>query len=231
MIQEPRFDEWLRGQLVEAYGMERETWAVDQVRRVIDKINGVRNREPQFTVEVLWLREMTAFTAPGRFIYISRRLLERLPHDDAVAMALAHEAAHHDLDHLADFGGWTRRLPRKAGSWLVARLFRAIERRVYSQEHEFEADRYGLRLCRQANFDGLKCLELFDIMKQYVLDYGDDEAAYGSDAEQDIQFAENAADWIFLKLRAEFSKLRRRTHPAISDRKSALKAELAKMRL
>ena len=179
MTPETPFDEWLRGQLVEAYGMERETWAVDQVRRVIDKINSVRNREPQFTVEVLWLREMTAFTAPGRFIYISRRLLERLPHDDAAAMVLAHEAAHHDLDHLADFAGWTRRLPRTAGSWLVARLFRTIERRVYSREHEFEADRYGLRLCRQANFDGLKCLELFDIMKQYVLDYGDEEALRG----------------------------------------------------
>src|SRR5579859_5836613 len=96
-------DEWLRQALLDEFGPEQESvpWAADQLSRVMKRLSSVRPfRAPKIDAEVLWVREVTAFTVPGHYVYISRRLMERCASDDPVALVLAHEIAHHDLGHL-----------------------------------------------------------------------------------------------------------------------------------
>jgi Zn-dependent protease with chaperone function len=219
---EQPFDEWLRGVLVASHGMESETWAIEQIRRVMWKLNRVRRKKPKFHVEVLWMNEMTAFTAPGRFIYISRRLLERCS-DDELALILAHEAAHHDLGHIE--GSWALKLPRFLGRTLVAALFRLLEGRAYSHEWEFAADQRAMELCLAAGFDGQRALGLLDLLTMNAIDYGDLDAAFGIEDESDS--AEHALDWLFLKGRGLLA--RKGSHPALADRKTKLRQQLQKI--
>src|SRR5579862_7518712 len=97
--------EWLHRELVAAYGVETEAWARERVRRVERQLQVKRAPAPRMQPEILWLPEATAFTAPGRYLYISRELLQRAASDDPVAFVLAHEMAHHDLGHLDAFRG------------------------------------------------------------------------------------------------------------------------------
>jgi hypothetical protein len=107
----------------------------------------------------------------------------------------------------------------------VAWSIRAIERRLYSQEHEFAADERALELCLRAGYSGPDCLKLFDILKAYALDYGDEEAVYGVDDELDL--AENPLDRLFLQARSW--RLRRKSsHPPLTERHARLRALLAR---
>ena len=79
------FGEWLHEQLREAVVFETEAWALDRVRRVEQRLQAGRPETERLVVEIPWLDEVTAFTAPGRYIYISRRLFERCATDAEVA--------------------------------------------------------------------------------------------------------------------------------------------------
>ena len=69
-------------------------------------LNAARAPLAPMVAEVLWLSAPTAFTLPGSYIYITRRLIERCTSDAPVAFALAHEIAHHDLGHLKRGERW-----------------------------------------------------------------------------------------------------------------------------
>jgi beta-barrel assembly-enhancing protease len=127
----------------------------------------------------------TAFTAPGRYIYISRRLYERCATDEQVALVIGHEIAHHDLRHLDLFARWAPKIISLPGAELFALAFHAFERRIYGPEKECEADRHGIDLCLAAGYDPHRCLELFDILESYALDLGDLDIVYGPDEADD----------------------------------------------
>jgi hypothetical protein len=69
--------EWLHAQIDEAALFEQDAWAIDRVRRVEDRLQSGRPQSERLLVEIPWLDVFTAFTAPGRYIYFSRRLYER----------------------------------------------------------------------------------------------------------------------------------------------------------
>lgn len=75
--------------------IEEEPWAVDRVKRVMDRLLG--DRASEFVVVIPWIDLVTAFTTPGRYIFFARRLYERCSTDEEVALILAHEIAHHVL--------------------------------------------------------------------------------------------------------------------------------------
>jgi len=68
------FGEWLHQQTREAIHFEDEAWAIDRVRRVEERLQAGREAAQRLVVEIPWLDEVTAFTAPGRYIYFGRRL-------------------------------------------------------------------------------------------------------------------------------------------------------------
>ena len=94
------FGDWLHEELVSEYAGEIEAWAIERVRRVMARLNAERPDGAPLVAEILWVPACNAFTTVGSYVYISRRLLERLPSDDATAFVLAHEIAHHDCGHL-----------------------------------------------------------------------------------------------------------------------------------
>lgn len=173
------FSAWLHRELVEAYATETEAWAVERVGRVMARLNAARRGRPPLAAEILWLPECNAFTAPGRHVYISRRLLERCPTDDAVAFILAHEAAHHDCGHLALFAGWAEWVPRSLAGGYVAALLVKLQHVTYGPEREAEADLHAIRRCVEMGYHGDRCAQLLEILENYALDVGDYDGVFG----------------------------------------------------
>jgi len=219
------FGEWLHDQIQDAAHFETEAWAIERVRRVQDRLQVDRPEPERLIMEIPWLEVVTAFTGPGRYIYFSRRLYERCPTEEQVALVIAHEIAHHDLGHIHLFAGWAPKIIGLPGAKLFAFAFHALERRLYGPEKECDADRHGLNLCLAAGYDGLRCLELFDILEQYALYLGDDDMVYGPDEESDDELDEDA-NW---KTKAQiWAWQRRRGYLPIRDRRQMLLKHLQK---
>jgi Zn-dependent protease with chaperone function len=173
------FSEWLHRRLVAEFAKETEAWARERVERVTGRLNRERLRRPALNVEILWIAPCSAFTLTGRHIYLSRRLLERLPTDDATAFVIAHEMAHHDCGHFALFAGWADRLPRNRATGYLASALRVAEHQVQSPERENEADLHALQLCMKAGYDGELALQALAILENAVLDAGDYDGVFG----------------------------------------------------
>src|SRR5688500_15011589 len=93
----------LHAAIHESYVVEAAGWASEQVERIAYRLQADVEERKRLRVEVPWLEQFTAFTAPGEYIYISRRLLEVCRTDEAGAFVFAHEVAHHRLGHMAVF--------------------------------------------------------------------------------------------------------------------------------
>ncbi len=206
--------DWLHDALVEAYGMDRETWSVGIVEGVMARLHKVLPPSVRLTPVVLWLRPLTAFTTPGHYVYVSRRLLERPLSDDAVAL---------ELGHVELFQGWLRHLPRGIPGTILAAAYRLAERRVYGPERELAADARGLELCLAAGYEGRLCLRLFDILSADAEDRGDLAGAFGPDEEIDPLIADKlyakASVWLWERLRG---------YPSLRRRHELLRARLSK---
>lgn len=186
------FGDWLHEEMHKVIYFEEEKWALERVARIDERLQAGRASMERLIVEIPWIEEVTAFTAPGRYIYFGRRLYERCYTDEQVAMVIAHEIAHHDLAHVNLFAGWAPKLTKLPGAHLFAFAFHALEHRLYSPKKECAADRHGLDLCLAAGYLGQKCLELFDILEHYALDMGDYDMVYGPDTESDDELDDNA---------------------------------------
>ena len=160
---------------------------------------------------------------PGRYIYVSRRLLELCRTEEAAAFVIAHEIAHHDLGHLDQLARW---LPSAAGAGLVRLLtvlVRCMENLLFSSQKESEADRHALELCREAGYDTGQCLLIFDILEKYALDVGDLDGALGRD-DFDEEVRDTSA-WR-KKWRSAWYRIRR-GYPSIRERRQQLREHLA----
>jgi predicted Zn-dependent protease len=202
---EPSVDEWLRNDLLAEFGPEKESvpWAADRVSRVMKRLLAVRPvGAPAIEAEILWVREVTAFTVPGRYVYISRRLIERCASDEPVALALAHEIAHHDLGHLHGLDALAASAPKELPSFAHGRALllvslSLIERRVHGPEHEAAADARALEMCLAAGYNGDRCLQLFDVMESDALDKGDLDGVFGlEDAIDPASHGHGAHGWL-----------------------------------
>jgi predicted Zn-dependent protease len=174
--------EELHREIVAEFATETEAWATERVDRVMARLNSARPGREQLGAHVLWIRECTAFTTPAPYVYLSRRLLEKLPSDETTAFVLAHEAAHHDCGHLDLFENGLRMLPRGAVSTLAAAVFRHLEHRMYGPEREAEADLRALDMCIDAGYNGERCLQAFDILENESLDRGDISGVFGPES-------------------------------------------------
>ena len=108
----------------------------------------------RFETVVIWSDEHTAFTVPGRTIYVSRRLLERLADDDAAAFVVAHELAHHRLGHVPKPLTAASKVPL----WVLLGVLRNL---IARPDHEREADLVAIQMCLDAGYDLERCLGAF----------------------------------------------------------------------
>ena len=210
--------DWLYSEIESTTIFERSGWAVESVQRVGEKLQGVRPHKERFEVKVPWLEHFTAFTAPGKFIYVSRRLLEMCRDDEMAAFVIAHEIAHHDLGHLDIFPEWLPNLTGTAIAPLLTIFYRNLETVFYGPEKESAADKYAVDLCMEAGYDIEKCLSFFDVLEKFALDIGDLDIVFGPD-ESDEELDKHA-DWV-TRLRIWWFKIRRGYLP-IRDRRQML---------
>ena len=175
------FGEWLHSQLQEAVYFETEAWALDRVKRVEDRLQAKRPDNLRLVVEIPWMEVVTAFTSPGRYIYITRSLYQLCSTDAEVAMVIAHEIAHHDLGHVSLFANWAPKIIHFPGATLLTYAFLTLERHIYGPRKECEADCHGLDLCVEAGYDAQGCMGLFDILEQYAWDMENSDVIYGPD--------------------------------------------------
>jgi predicted Zn-dependent protease len=153
--------------------VEQTGWAPELCASVCDRLQEGTPEELRYVPVVLWMSRANAFIAPGRYVYITRALLDRPGMSEpAVALALAHEMAHGDLGHTG--GNRFRFLPLPI---LIPILF--AQRAVYSTAMESDADAHGLVRCLAAGYDGAACVKLFDVLAHLHEDYGAIDAAYG----------------------------------------------------
>lgn len=177
------FGDWLHAECVASLEPETSAWALERVTRVMARLNAQRPDGRALAVEVLRMAHPTAFTAPGRWIYFGRALLERLHTDEMVAFVLAHEAAHHDCGHLVSLQrGWGALLPANVAGTVVAGALGTFSHVLHGPEREAEADRYAVALCLDAGYDGSYCLQAFDVMENLALDRGDYDGVFGPEA-------------------------------------------------
>ncbi len=204
--------------------LERADWTLDRVERVLKKIQAARTSSNKFRVVIPWLQEFTAFTAPGKYIFISRRLFEVCPNDEMIAFIIGHEIAHHDLGHIRVFPDWFRMGTSLELRILLLALYRTIETRIYGPEQECDADRYALDLCTKAGYDAPKCIALFDVLERYALDIGDLDMVFGPD-ESDDELSTDATWGTKIRL---WLFQRKRGYLPIRDRKKMLEDHFLK---
>lgn len=156
--------DWLRTRIEGEFVVERDGWAGERVDRVTAALQRDVPAAERLTTLVLWMNAWTAFTGPGRTLYVSRRLLETLPTDAAAAFVVAHELAHHQLGHV----------PRLASGWRAAPTLALamLQRLVHTAAHERDADLRAIELCVAAGYDVDACLVTLARMEHEALDWG-----------------------------------------------------------
>jgi predicted Zn-dependent protease len=224
-------DERIHANLMGDLGLGKRDFSHDSVERVMAALNDARSPLPPMIGEVLWMSVPLAFTLPGRYVYISRSLIEYCRSDAAVAFALAHEIAHHDLGHVKRVGHmFAAEGLAHAPERLALLLVEFLSRRLYSQDHEFWADAYAIGLCRRADFDPTACLQCFDVLTQYSLDHRDLDGVYGSDAE--LELDPGAAGTTLSRALVEvrlWAARHRRPHPSLHERRQTLLKQISAM--
>ena len=61
--------EWLHQEIVDTLHIETDAWAVERVNRVASQLQAGRPAADRLKVVVPLIRPITAFTAPGRWIW------------------------------------------------------------------------------------------------------------------------------------------------------------------
>jgi hypothetical protein len=212
---------WIHQRLVDAYAAEGEGWALDQVRRIDARLQADVPEAERLETLVLWIPEANAFTFPGRYVYLGRKLMERARGDEPLAFIVAHEMAHHHLGHTGHTVALLDRLPEAlqdlAADLVASRWF------ATNAEREAETDAHALNLCLAVGYDPRRCLKAFDLLEENALDWGDRQAVFGPDAAieaavaGDPEWMVRAREWLYE---------RRSGYPALRERKARLLAAL-----
>ncbi len=198
--------------------IEKSDWSIEKIAKTMNQFQSIKTIPSDFKVVVPWLDQFSAFTAPGNYIFISRKLFELCRTDEILAFLIAHEMAHHELGHFSVFPTWFRSISSFNVQMLLMAPYRAFESRIFGPENECDADRRAIENCIKAGFDANLCLELFDVLEKYALDVGDLNMVYGP-SESDDELLEGASwetkfkIWLFQ---------RKRGYLPIRDRKKML---------
>lgn len=213
------FGEWFLGEIKKVFLVKRSEW----VDGIAARLQANRPQEERREVVIIWLSEMTAFTAPGRYIYVSGRLMEYCSGEAPLAFTIAHELAHHDLGHLRYFPTSLQGLAAHWVTQIILLAVHGIEHFFYSPEREAAADRHALDLCINAGYDPSLCLWLFDQLETRLLDMGDIAGVYGPQ-ESDDELLPNAP---FMTKFRIWAWQRTRGYLPVRDRRRALEVYLA----
>jgi predicted Zn-dependent protease len=141
-----------------------------------------------YHVLILDSPELNAFATAGGHIFITRGLMETLQTEDALAAVIAHEIAHIQLNHSVDLIKYMRVTRELSGvadrsAAIAAREASLSERKTlfdnavremvtalvlngYSQDQEFQADIYAIRLLALAGYSPASMVDALTLLQK-----------------------------------------------------------------
>ena len=148
-------------------------------------LSGIENRVRDYTFFIVKDFGVNAFAVPGGFIGVNIGLITRAQNQDQLASVLAHEIAHVRLTHSLQsmqkasgvgnvsmlgmlagllLGSYNSEL----GSALILGSAAGSQQAMinFTRENEYEADRLGMQLLQNANFDSQGMVDFFKIMQR-----------------------------------------------------------------
>ncbi len=205
--------------------IEKSDWAIDKINKIMNQFKSTQAIYTDFQIVIPWLDQFNAFTAPGKYIFISRKLFELCRTDEILAFLIAHEMAHHELGHFSVFPSWFRNISSFNLQLLLMAPYRAFESRIFGPENECDADRRAIDICIKAGFDPALCLELFNVLEKHALDVGDLDMVYGPSESDDELLGNTTWEtkfkiWLFQ---------RKRGYLPIRDRKKMLEVHIQEL--
>jgi len=171
-----------------------------------------------FQIKVVKDTNLNAFAFPNGVIYIHTGILARMDNEAQLAALLAHEMVHcthrHSLKALRSikdrpaYIASVRQIQTKSAT--VRELTRLLgitgstaSISGYTRELETEADRVGLDLVVQANYDPREVLKLFELLKQEIELEGIEEPYFFGTHPNVRQRIENVNNWLAEKYRGK----------------------------
>ncbi len=143
------------------------------VEKIGQKLAVTNELKWPFTFKVLEMKEVNAFSLPGGPVYVTRGLLDLTEGDeDELASVIGHEMAHTDKRHVNQM--YTQGM---AADILIviatrgavsdaARIVGMLGQLRFSRDHEYEADRWGVRYAYKAGYDPNAMIRFFEKMKK-----------------------------------------------------------------
>ena len=161
------------GVLTQSMDPKRSEW-IDQMGDALAA--RVLNKHRKFSFIIADMDEPNAFALPGGFIFLGRSLLDLCKWDrDEVAFVMAHEMGHvvkgHSIDRImnnAAISAASRALPA-AGvlvGWIKSAGVKVLQS-AYSQDNEFEADHFALRVVAAAGLSPRGGVRLMERLKEF----------------------------------------------------------------
>lgn len=206
--EEIRIGRQAAAQLEAEVGLSGDAVLAARVAAIGRRIAAVSDRRDlTYTFKVVRGREVNAVSLPGGFIYATEGLMRFVASDAELAFILGHEVGHVAARHHVTlierhallgvlgrllFGG-----DRTTAQ--LAEIARVLVARGFSREHEYEADRLGVRYAHRAGFDASAALGFMQRLR----------AAEGRDPDRFEVFF--------------------RTHPALADRIVRLRDHLREL--
>jgi len=167
--------------LEEEYGVVDDPERLQRLREIIQAIAPQTGEPPaQYVIQILRDDDVNAFSLPGRYLFVTRGLLDFVESDHELAGVLAHEIAHSVHHHHRRQEDRSRRLERRVliGAGLVALLgsagldpagliwmgsalqVRTLNR--YSRADEDEADRSAVEYLRGTPYNPVGLLTFME---------------------------------------------------------------------
>ncbi len=203
---EVRIGDAVARQLEAHYPLSKDIALQRRVERILDRLVPYAERKDVvFTVRVIDTDDVNAVSLPGGPIYVFRGLIEKVTDDDQLAAVIAHEMGHitarHGIKRLQASYGYTlvQLLAVASGDPALMRGAGAVYTSVffgYSRKDELEADRLAVKYTSAAGYDPWAVVEMLKVLER----------------ERDKAAARPPAYF--------------RTHPYISERKAAARAEI-----
>ena len=203
---------------------ETEKWALERIDNIIRKFTKSCDLKKNYKVVIPWLNEFTAFTTPGDYIFLARKLFQECSTEAMAAFIIAHEIAHHKLGHLDKFPESFNENKKAEIHIMIASFYRLMESRIHGPEQECDADRLAIEMCILAGYNPFECVKLFDKLERIALDRRDLGAVFGPD-ESDDELLPDAPTSTKVKI---WLYQRKRGYLPIRDRRQMILHHLAK---
>jgi predicted Zn-dependent protease len=147
-----------------------------RVQKILDRLVEVTDRRDViYSIGVIDEEELNAVSLPGGYIYVFKKLLDKVKSDDELAGVIAHEMGHitarHGIKRLQGIYGYTllQLLAIGSGDTAVAAGVNTIYTSVflaYSRQDEYEADELGVKYLKKAGYDPNGMIKVLELLQK-----------------------------------------------------------------